>query len=275
MRLNDRPISPEGHATELFTRWGIEYVRGQAAEKDPFFLYLAYNAPHSPLQPPAEWLERVQERQPETPAKRQRLIALIEHMDHNIGLFIRELEESGQRENTLVIFTSDNGGDGGSIANNGPTRGNKGDMFEGGIKVPCAFNQPGVFDGGRRVDDLIMLMDIFPTLCEKLDIKVGKTDGISVLGAIDGKAQNTFERYLYWLRYEGGEGFDNGKTPQTAVRYGNRILMRNRPVQEQQMFDLSSDPLQQNPLTPHSDGYEDLERAMRRHFIKSQTVRRK
>lgn len=275
MRLNDEMVDPEGHATEVFTRWGVEYIRGQASQDDPFFLYLAYNAPHSPLQPPDEWLERVRRREPEMPEKRQKLVALIEHLDHNIGIFMEELERSGQASNTLVIFTSDNGGDGGSLADNGPTRGNKGDMYEGGIKVACALNQPGVFDGGRRIDDFVAMIDLFPTLTDMLGIEPSApTDGISVLDALNGKPQDTEDRFLYWLRYEGGKAFDNGQTPQTAVRYNEHILLRNRPKEREQLFDLHADPLQQTPLPLKGVDYKRLNRAMRKHFLETYKIPR-
>lgn len=273
MYENDRLIDPEGHATELFTRWGIEYIHEQASHDKPFFLYLAYNAPHAPLQPPAEWLERVAERNPSLPEKRQRLIALIEHLDHNIGLVMKELKESGQLENTLVIFASDNGGDRGSMANNGPTRGAKGDMFEGGLRVVCAFSQPGRFNGGRSVPEFAMLMDIFPTVCDMLHIEAPQgIDGISVLDAADGVPQETEQRYIYWLRYEGGEKFARGKDPQTAVRYGGYKLLRNKPVEGQEMFNISDDPLEEKSLPLEGKMFRKLDKAMRRHYEASEKI---
>ncbi|NLH41543.1 MAG: sulfatase-like hydrolase/transferase, partial [Planctomycetes bacterium] len=111
MRLNDREIDPQGHATDLFTQWSVDYLRERAAAKDqPFFLYLAYNAPHAPIQPPEEWLDRVRQRQPGIDEKRARLVAMIEHLDAGIGKVLDALKETGLGDNTLVIFTSDNGG---------------------------------------------------------------------------------------------------------------------------------------------------------------------
>jgi arylsulfatase A-like enzyme len=276
MRLNGEEVDPEGHATDTFTDWAAEYLAGQAGEADPFFLYLAYNAPHSPLQPPAEWLEKVQRREPGTPERRQRLIALIEHLDYNIGRFMQSLQASGQADNTLVIFASDNGGDAGSLANNGPTRGNKGDLFEGGINVPCALWQTGVFEGGRRVDNFVMLMDIFPTLCDMLGLDApSRLNGISVLDALYGRPQRTDDRDLYWLRYEGGAAFDGGRTPQTAVRHGSHILLRNRPVEGELMFDLAADPLEQDSLPLRGPIYRRLHKAMERHYKASSLIPRK
>lgn len=265
MYLNKKEIDPKGHATELFTSWSVDYIKQEAKEKNPFFLYLAYNAPHSPLQPPVEWVNKVQERDKSLPVKRSRLIALIEHLDFNIGKVMQALKESGQLDNTLVVFTSDNGGDKGSLANNGPTRGAKGDMFEGGIRVPCALNMPGVFEGGKRNTNFIVMMDFLPTICELVNVPVKhEIDGISVLDAVKGKPQNTENRFVYWLRNEGGPQF--GGKSQSAVRYNEYKLLQNLPFEQSQMFNLENDALESNPLPLQGDMFKKLNNAMTRHY---------
>ena len=163
MRLNGNQVDPEGHATDLFTQWSIDYIRnsvegvppsnrGQDARDTmrPFFLYLAYNAPHTPIQPPDDWLERVKKRQPGINEKRARLVALIEHLDDGIGKVIAALKDAGVSDNTLVIFTSDNGGQLNVGANNGTLRAGKQDMYEGGIRVPMCAVWPGKIQPGTR-----------------------------------------------------------------------------------------------------------------------------
>lgn len=110
MRENEKEIQPQGHSTDLFSDWGIDYIRKQKNSKDPFFLYLAYNAPHFPIQPPVEWLTKVKAREPGISEGRAKLVALIEHLDRGIGNVIRTLKETGMYDNTLIIFLSDNGG---------------------------------------------------------------------------------------------------------------------------------------------------------------------
>ncbi len=96
MRLNKEEVKPEGHATEVFTQWAIDYVKNQAADKkQPFFLYLAYNAPHFPIQPPKIWLEKVQKREPQLGRKRATNVAFVEHMDHQIGKFLEAINQLG------------------------------------------------------------------------------------------------------------------------------------------------------------------------------------
>src|SRR5690606_13422882 len=96
MRKNHQIIDPPGHATDLFTEWSVNYIKERAKEKQPFFLYLAYNAPHFPVQPPEEWLKKVQARKPNITEKRAKLVAFIEHLDDGIGQVINALKASGQ-----------------------------------------------------------------------------------------------------------------------------------------------------------------------------------
>ena len=134
MRHNQDSIDPEGHATDLFTQWSVDYIKEQAPKAEPFFLYLAYNAPHFPVQPPEDWLAKVKEREPQLSEKRAKLVAFIEHLDDGIGQVIQALKESGEYDNTIIIFTSDNGGLLRDEANNGPLRDGKQAVYEGGLR---------------------------------------------------------------------------------------------------------------------------------------------
>src|SRR5690606_9266352 len=129
MRRGTEEIDPEGHATDLFTQWAVEFIEQQAGSSDPFFLYLAYNAPHAPIQPPEAWLTRIQERSPDLDPERAKLAALIEHMDDGIGQVLAAVESAGIADNTVVIFVSDNGGQIDLGANNGPLRDGKQAMY--------------------------------------------------------------------------------------------------------------------------------------------------
>ena len=139
MRHNNMEIDPEGHATDIFTDWTIEYLTERKRDKQSFFLYLAYNAPHFPIQPPQEWLDRVKKREKDISDKRAKNVAFIEHLDFSIGRVMQTLKETGLADNTLVVFTSDNGGALWHAQSNGKLRGGKQDMYEGGIRVPTFF----------------------------------------------------------------------------------------------------------------------------------------
>lgn len=110
MRRDREVIKPHGHATDLFTTWACDYLASRAKAGGPFFLYLAYNAPHGPIQPPPEWLDAVRKREPALDAVRARFVALAEHMDAGIGAVLDTLDRVGLADDTLVLFTSDNGG---------------------------------------------------------------------------------------------------------------------------------------------------------------------
>jgi arylsulfatase A-like enzyme len=264
MRYNEKVVNPSGHATEIFSDWAIHYILSQKAEKNPFFLYLAYNAPHVPIQPPEGSVERVQNRQPGISLKRSKLVALIEHLDDNIGRVFTALEQSGQLENTLIIFLSDNGGQQDIGANNGPLRGAKENMYEGGICVPAGIYwknkiKPAV------TDNFAMLADIFPTLCELTGIDIPhRIDGISILPLLKGEKQDTDNRLVFWVRREGGF---YGGLAYYAARYKEYKIMQNTPWEPYQFFNLKEDPREQYPINDSgSKEYKRLFVELQRHI---------
>lgn len=243
MRRGLDTIHPRGHATELFTEWSVEFLRAQTQSLQPFFLYLAYNAPHTPIQPPDAWVARVQEREPDISPQRAKYIALVEHMDAGIGRVLDTLEETGQLSNTLVIYTSDNGGDMKVGAHNGTLRGQKGDMYEGGIRVPACAMWPGHIPEGHVTEQVAMLMDLFPTVCEVADVQLThEIEGRSIWRTLRGERQDFSERVLYWLRREGNQRF-LGQC-QRAIRRGDIKLLHNSPFEPLELYNLSTDALE-------------------------------
>lgn len=165
MRLNKKEIDPKGHTTDLFSDWSVDYIREKAQDDIPFFLYSAYNAPHFPIQPPEEWLEKVKKREGMIDEKRAKNIAFVEHLDAGIGRVMDALKTSGQYKNTVIIFSSDNGGHLPSGASNGNLRGGKQDMYDGGIKVPTCVVWEETIEAGTVSNRLGLTMDFFPTIC--------------------------------------------------------------------------------------------------------------
>jgi arylsulfatase A-like enzyme len=247
MRHNGREIDPDGHATDLFTQWACEYVERAAGEKEtPFFLYLAYNAPHTPIQPPADWLEKVKAREPGIPDRRAKLVALIEHMDDGIGQVLKTLDLTGLSDRTLVVFASDNGGQVGVGANNGPTRAGKGTVYEGGIRVPAIVRWPGMVHPGTVSDLDLMTMDIAPTVLAAAGTEFcHPIDGLSFLPLLLGDDDSVPERVLYWRRREGGP-FKGGDID--AVRKGAWKLLRPMPEEPLEMYYLENDPLEERNI---------------------------
>jgi arylsulfatase A-like enzyme len=272
MRLNDKEINPAGHATDLFTEWGIDYLKERAKSNQPFFLYLAYNAPHVPIQTPAGWVARVQSRNQSVSKKRAEIAAMIEHIDDGIGKVINTLQETGQAQNTLVIFTSDNGGQKRAGANNGNLNGNKGEMLEGGIKVPfCALWPAKIKPGSHNKDDVVLTMDIFPTICEVARVEIKhEIDARSFLSLLLGKEKKDRERYLFWVRREGW-GM-NGQAYH-AARFGRwKLLQAKSPFEKFKLYDLKLDPLEQNPLSEAHLMYRQLFRQLQMHIIKAGAI---
>ncbi|MCS1411000.1 MAG: Arylsulfatase [Verrucomicrobia subdivision 3 bacterium] len=266
MRHNDQEIDPPGHATDLFSRWAIDYLNARKKDGKRFFLYLAYNAPHTPIQPPTHWLEKVKQREPNISEKRARLVALIEHMDHGIGDVLASLQKNDQTKATLVIFTSDNGGQLNVGGNCGANRGGKQDMYEGGIRVPFCASWPGVIEPGSRSDALGMTMDFYPTLCEVSGVPVPQpVDGVSLLPTFLGRSQTGLDRTLIWVRREGNMRYQG--RDYYALRKGLWKLVQNTPFEAYQLYHLGRDPMETNNLAAtESNQFRTLVRQLMRHI---------
>ncbi len=264
MRMNGREISPKGHATNIFSDWAIDYISEKANEKEPFFLYLAYNAPHFPIQPPEEWLEKVKKREGNIDEKRARNVALIEHLDENVGRVVDALKETGQFDKTVIIFSSDNGGYLPVGASNGDLRGGKQDFYEGGIKVPTCIVWNGTLKKGVH-DKLALTMDFFPTICSIAGIKVKHTiDGIDLMPGILGKSTGEEDnRMVFFMRREGG---NYGGLCYYAVRKGEFKLLQNTPFENYQLFNIVADPLEKNPLDISLPQFKELKSALSQHI---------
>lgn len=247
MRFNQEVVDPQGHATDLFTEWTCDFLKQQAQANKPFFLYLAYNAPHTPIQPPADWLQKVKQREPGIEPGRAKLVALIEHLDAGIGQVIQTLDETGLSENTLVVFSSDNGGHLQAGANNGNLRDGKQSMYEGGLKVPTGVVWKGHITPDTETDFMAMTMDLFPTVCEAAGVKVpAGLESVSILPTLQGKSQAPLRKHWFFRRREGGNRY-GGKTIE-AVISGDWKLLQNSPFAPLELYNLKADPLETNDL---------------------------
>ena len=272
MREGTREVNPKGHATDVFTDWAVEYLSARRRESKPFFLYLAYNAPHVPVQPPAEWLERVTRREPGIAPQRARLAALIEHLDAGVGRVVEALKAAGQYENTMIVFTSDNGGQLSAGATSGPLRGGKEELYEGGIRVPFGVVWPGRIQPGTRSDRVALTMDVLPTFFEAAGVPLDQAvDGESILPALLGRQAPAPERTLFWMRREGG-GFYHGRD-YYAVRRGSWKLMQNHPYMPYRLYNLDEDPHEDRDVSKEQAVViEELSRALRAHLQRAGAV---
>lgn len=272
MRLNNDVITPQGHATDLFTDWACEYLHERRQNTQPFFLYLTYNAPHDPIQPPSEWLEKVMQREPQLDAKRAKLVALIEHFDAGVGRVLDALDKNGQSQRTLVILTSDNGGLLSAGAKNGPWRSGKTHMYEGGLRVPFAARWPGHIKPGSTSTFSALSMDLFPTALEAAGIKApSHIDGISILPSMLGRSQADVVRDHCFVRREGGIAY-GGKTIE-AFQRGDWKLVQNNPFAPLELYNLAADPNETTDLAAKEKKVvAELNAALRKHLQRGGAV---
>lgn len=197
-------IEESGYATDLFGREALRFVREHRDR--PFFLYLAYNAPHAAsnlerdnYQVPAETLSRFYpEADPQD--KRTKYRAMVSHMDASIGELLEALDELQLAEQTLVLFMSDNGGSG--PADNGPLRGHKSQMFEGGLRVPLLARWPERLPKGRVTDEFLTALELFPTLLAAAGAPRPEgvpLDGFDMLPVLAGAKPSPREA-MFWQR---------------------------------------------------------------------------
>ena len=270
MRLNHKEIHPEGHATDLFSDWSIDFIQKRSKEEEPFFLYLAYNAPHFPIQPPDDWLQKVHKREPQIDRKRAANVALIEHLDHGIGRVVAAIEEAGITDDTIVIFSSDNGGSIPHSQRNGKLRGGKQDHWEGGIRVPTCVVWPGKIPQKTSME-VGMTMDLLPTLCE--------IAGVDVSVPIDGKSladiwlrggKSAPDRTMIWVRREGNRRYQG--RAYYAIRRGPWKLEQSLPFEPMQLVNLQQDPYEEKPMPAKGEVANELTRALMDHLQESGKV---
>ncbi len=252
MRENDQPISPTGHITDLLTGWSIDFLRGHAesngtSSSHPFFLYLSYTAPHTPIQPPPDWLARVEAREPGLDSMRAGYVALVEHMDAGIGQVVAALEELDLAANTIVLFTSDNGGMVSYGARNGPYRDGKGSMYEGGLRVPAFMVWPGHIEPNSSTAEVVTTMDYLPTMMDLIGIETpAAIDGRSFAPLLDGTPMPPRDFSLFFAKRSGR--FRWGGNLSFAVRRDNLKLLQSDPFAPIEMYDLAADPSESHDL---------------------------
>ncbi|HET8546364.1 MAG TPA: sulfatase-like hydrolase/transferase [Bryobacteraceae bacterium] len=248
---NDEYVTEQGHVTDLIAREAIRFLG--ARRSAPFFLYVPFTAVHHPIAEPQAWLDANRD----IDERRRQYAACVQHMDDAIGRLIAALEKTGQRGSTLVVFTSDNGGMGnpandlkaypgeyqnGLLGENRPLRGQKGQVYEGGIRVPAFVNWPGRIAAGR-VDAPIHVVDWFPTISNLAGYRPQRDlrwDGQDVWPLLTGKGRPS-PRDLYW-KGPGGRSF--------AARSGDWKLVVHETSdgsqRPEELFNLRDDPYEEH-----------------------------
>jgi len=246
---NNQPVKEEGYVTQL---WGKDAVARimEHDPKTPLFLYLAFTAPHAPYQAPKEYLDRY--KHVEDPTRRA-YAAMISSMDDEIGKVVAALEKKKMRENTLIVFMSDNGGNvdpmfSGDVdvsklklpADNGPYRGGKGMLYEGGTRVVALANWPGRIKPGE-VKEIMHVVDMFPTLAglAGASLDQGKPlDGLDMWPTLGAGKPSPRQEVVYNI-----EPFRGG------VRRGDWKLVWRTPLPSAlELFNIAQDPSEKTNL---------------------------
>ena len=197
-----REISKKGCRVVLQTEWALQFLKRRAAgtgKEKPFFLYLAYMAPHTPLEFPKPWIEQVPA---DLPRERRSALALIAAIDDGVGRVRQQLKETGQAENTLIFFLGDNGaplGRKGDGSLNLPLLGQKGMVSEGGIRVPFVAAWPGRIPGGQVFEHPVISLDIAATSVALAgQPNAPELDGVNLLPHLTGGKKEPPHETLYW-----------------------------------------------------------------------------
>jgi len=194
---NGKRIDTKKYLTEELSDNAVKFIEENS--DNPFFLYLSYNAPHTPLQATEKDLERNMHIEIE---KRRTYAAMVSSMDDGIGLILDKLEEKKISDNTIVIFFSDNGGvEWYNFSDNGVLRGIKGDFFEGGIRVPFVMQWPKKIKAGITYDKPIISLDVFATVASAASAEKhinNEIDGVDLLPYLTGNNSGLPHKYLYW-----------------------------------------------------------------------------
>jgi len=174
------------YATDMHGAEAAHYISELRDPDKPFFLYVPFLAPHSPMQAP-EALEAKYSHRRNIPTPKRSYAAMVDSLDQAVGRILESLDAEGLSQDTLILFFSDNGGLKAFGADNGPLRGGKLETFEGGIKVAAVLHWPGQVKPGAHTENVISVMDVFPTLSEAANVPMGETkplDGKSRWSAI-------------------------------------------------------------------------------------------
>jgi arylsulfatase A-like enzyme len=265
---NEELIEEPGHVTDLIAAEAIRWL--PARREAPFFLYVPFTAVHLPIKEPDEWLQRV----PETITGDvpRHYAACVMHLDDAVGRIVAALEKSGRRDNTLVVFTSDNGGstvenndlqypddncpNGKLVGNNTPWRGQKGDLYEGGTRVPTIVHWPARVKPGK-VDTPVQITDWMPTLTALAGYRPEHDlnwDGTNIAPLLFDRAELP-ERPLYAV----APGWRA-----RSLRWGNwKLIMHGTgDTQRIELFDLANDPAESQNLSEKQP--EQVQRLMSR-----------
>jgi len=239
---NGKRVATDDYLTDELSDMAVDFVERRAGE-GPFFLYLAYNAPHTPMQATEEYLARFAHIED---GRRRTYAAMVSSMDDGIGRMLDALDAEGVADNTLVVFLSDNGGARNNASENTPLRGHKSDPFEGGIRVPFAMRWPGVLPADADYPHPVSSLDLAATFTASAGVEVREShplDGVDLRPHLTGEDPAPPHDVLFWRWYTRGSWAARDASGKVIEQRNGRLV-----------FEIASDIGEQNNLESSREG---------------------
>lgn len=252
LEYNGKEVTDEqGYLTDILSNEANKFVNKASQKKDPFFLYLAYNAPHAPMEATKEDLAQFSDiKDP----KRRTYAAMVYGVDRGVGKLIEELKRTNQFENTLIVFLSDNGGDTSHGASNLPLTGRKGDTNEGGFRVPMFFHWPNNIKSNTVYEYPVSAMDFYPTFAALAGAEIPKgkvLDGKDICKALKNHQNARSGEPIFALRHR--SGFSD-----VGVRKDNWKALKTG-TNAWELYDIKNDIAEKNDLSStHPELLKDM-----------------
>jgi len=258
---NGKEVFYDGrYMTDLISEKAVEWLEHRD-EKAPFFLYLPYTSPHSPFQGPGDDLGRPITGDEWSSSSRAKYIEMVESLDSGVGKILNFLSEQKLDKETVVMFFSDNGGRA-REANNGIFSGQKGQVYEGGIHVPCIIRWPGKIDPNSISEQASISFDLTRSIISLSGISTGELqlDGYDIVNHL-AREKNDIGRTLFWRKKRGG-------SVHKAINDGEfkyLVVLNNDTVTDEKLFKLKDDPSElNNLLIINPDKARELKEKLRR-----------
>jgi arylsulfatase A-like enzyme len=245
---NHERIVIDDYLTDELSDAAVRFMQKQVVDDQHFLLYLSYNAPHTPMQATDKYLSRFPNIEDPT---RRTYAAMVSAMDDGIGRVMKYLQSSEIEENTIVVFLSDNGGARTNASQNIPLRGYKGDLLEGGIRVPFVMQWKGTIPSGIDYTEPVSSMDIMGTIVSLAGVKTKhELDGVNLIPYITGDEPGSPHEILFWR---------NWKNKDMAVRRGQNKIISSTPEENHEFFILTDDISEKkNVVAEHQKEAEQL-----------------
>ncbi|MER2490796.1 sulfatase family protein [Catenovulum sediminis] len=239
---NGKEVKVTQYLTDELSTQATQFIEKADKDNDPFFLFLSYNAPHTPLEATEEDMAQF----PHIKDKKRKIYAgMVYALDRGVGQVVETLKKTGQYENTLIVFFSDNGGKPPAGGNNAPLRGRKGDTLEGGFRVPMFFHWPEKIKGGQTYPHIVSALDLYPSFLSLAKVeskKAKKLDGVNVMPAILANKNARPGQSIFAMRHRYGYS-------DVAIRKDNYKALLFGKNAKWALYDVHNDPAESKDLS--------------------------